>query len=231
MRTATRRRRGSASVRPSTPAYFPGTPAILVRAEKLVANYNLKSDFTRPDMMAFFPGTVLATLQARLGDVRAALSVMAGVTQVLVTVAVLAALLILLRLFARGFALLRALGAPTRFVFAVAWGYAAALILAGTLIGLALGFVAAGRDRPYCVAAHRGDDRRHPRLARASFHRRVPEHHAGAVAAAGRRGDAPADPGRPARLRGRAAAALPDRFRHGPASAPAPAHSRPAARS
>ena len=65
-------------------------------------------------------------------------------TQVLVTVAVLAALLILLRLFARGFALLRALGAPARFVFAVAWGHAAAMILAGTLAGLALGFAAAG---------------------------------------------------------------------------------------
>lgn len=128
---------------PFDPAYFPGTPAILVRADRLVANYNLKSDFTRPDMMAFFPGTVLATLQARLGDIRAALSVMAGVTQILVTVAVLAALLILLRLFARGFALLRALGAPARFVFAVAWGYAAGLILAGTLIGLGLGFGAA----------------------------------------------------------------------------------------
>ncbi|MBL9058529.1 MAG: FtsX-like permease family protein [Mangrovicoccus sp.] len=129
---------------PFDPAHFPGTPAILVRAKTLMANYNLKSEFTRPDMMAFFPGTVLAVLQARLGDLRAAMSALVGVTQVLVTVAVLAALLILLRLFARGFALLRALGAPARFVFAVAWGHAAAMILAGTLAGLALGFAAAG---------------------------------------------------------------------------------------
>lgn len=129
---------------PFDPAHFPGTPAILVRAKTLMANYNLKSEFTRPDMMAFFPGTVLAVLQARLGDLRAAMSALVGVTQVLVTVAVLAALLILLRLFARGFALLRALGAPARFVFAVAWGHAAAMILAGTLAGLALGFATAG---------------------------------------------------------------------------------------
>ena len=129
---------------PFDAAYFPGTPAILVRATSLMANYNLKSEFTRPDMMAFFPGTVLAVLQARLGDLRAAMSALVGVTQVLVTVAVLAALLILLRLFARGFALLRALGAPARFVLAVAWGHAAALIVAGTLAGLALGFAAAG---------------------------------------------------------------------------------------
>lgn len=109
-----------------------------------MANYNLKSEFTRPDMMAFFPGTVLAVLQARLGDLRAAMSALVGVTQVLVTVAVLAALLILLRLFAQGFALLHALGAPARFVFAVAWGHAAAMILAGTLAGLALGFATVG---------------------------------------------------------------------------------------
>jgi len=128
---------------PFDAAHFPGTPAVLVLADELWANYALKSQFTRPDMMAFFPGTVLAQLHGIMGDVRAAMSLLAGVTQVLVTVAVLAGLMILTRIFARGLALLRAIGAPVRFVFAVVWGYSAVLIAAGALAGLALGLVAA----------------------------------------------------------------------------------------
>jgi putative ABC transport system permease protein len=123
--------------------YFPGTPAVLVRSDELWAHYALKSRFTRADMMAFFPGTVLAQLHGIMGDVRAAMSLLAAVTQVLVTVAVLAGLLILTRIFARGLALLRALGAPVRYVFAVVWGYSAALILVGALAGLAAGLLAA----------------------------------------------------------------------------------------
>ena len=42
--------------------------------------------------------------------------------------------------FAR--AVLRALGAPARFVFAVVWGYAAILIGIGSAIGVTIGFAA-----------------------------------------------------------------------------------------
>lgn len=122
--------------------YFPGTPAILVRAEELWANYALRSDFTRADTMAFFPGAVLAQLHSLLGDVRQVMSVMAIVTQVLVTAGVLAGLVILTRLFSRRLALLRALGAPRRFVFAVVWSYAAALIGAGAALGIGVGVAA-----------------------------------------------------------------------------------------
>jgi putative ABC transport system permease protein len=128
---------------PFDPDHFPGTPAVLVRAEALWANYALKSRFTRPDMMAFFPGTVLAQLHAIMGDVRAAMSLLAVVTQVLVTIAVLAGLMILTRIFARGLALLRALGAPVRYVFAVVWGYSATLIVTGALTGMGVGMMAA----------------------------------------------------------------------------------------
>ncbi|MGZ9811367.1 ABC transporter permease [Pseudoroseicyclus sp. H15] len=123
--------------------YFPGTPAILVRGATLGANYQLLSRYGQDDMMAFFPGTVLAQLQARLGDVREAMSVLAMASQVLVTLAVLLALAILVRLFARALALLRALGAPGRFVAAVVWSYAVGLLALGTALGLALGFGAA----------------------------------------------------------------------------------------
>ncbi len=75
---------------PFDPAYFAGTPAIMVRAEALWANYALKSEFSRDDAMAFFPGTVLSQLHGLLGDVRQAMSILAVVTEILVTAGVLA---------------------------------------------------------------------------------------------------------------------------------------------
>lgn len=128
---------------PFDPEYFPGTPAILVSAEQLYINYALRAQFNTPQTMAFFPGAVLANLHALLGDIRQVMSVMAVVTQILVTAGVLAGLAILTRLFARRLALLRALGAPRRFVFAVVWSYAAALIFGGAAAGIGVGFAAA----------------------------------------------------------------------------------------
>ncbi|MGB0659998.1 MAG: ABC transporter permease [Mangrovicoccus sp.] len=127
---------------PFAAEYFPGTPAALVRAEELWANYALRSQFITDKMMAFFPGAVLARLHALMGDVRQVMSVLAVVTQVLVAAGVLAGLVILSRLLSRRLALLRALGAPARFVFALMWSYAASLILAGAALGLGLGVVA-----------------------------------------------------------------------------------------
>ncbi|MCB1461444.1 MAG: ABC transporter permease [Nitratireductor sp.] len=127
---------------PFDPAYFPGTPAVLVRATALWANYALHSEFTTERTMAFFPGAVLARLHSLLGDVRQAMSVMAMLTQLLVTAGVLTGLVIVTRLYARRLALMRALGAPARFVFAVVWGYAAILIGIGSAIGVTIGFAA-----------------------------------------------------------------------------------------
>ncbi|MBB97464.1 MAG: hypothetical protein CML68_23050 [Rhodobacteraceae bacterium] len=129
---------------PFDAAYFPGTPAIVIRSDALWANYALRSTFTREaETMAFFPGAVLAQLYRVMGDVRQAMSVMALVSQVLVAASVLVGLLILIRLFRRQLALLRALGAPARFVFAVVWSYAASLLAAGAVLGLGVGWLAA----------------------------------------------------------------------------------------
>ncbi|MFB2532166.1 ABC transporter permease [Paracoccus sp. p3-h83] len=128
---------------PFDPAAFPGTPAVVVQADSLAATYGLQAQFSTDQTMAFFPGTVLARLHGLMGDVRQAMSVLALVTQVLVTVAVLAGLMLLTRLIARRLALLRGLGAPARFVFALTWGYAVALIAAGAVLGLGLGLLAA----------------------------------------------------------------------------------------
>ncbi|MCV6546884.1 MAG: FtsX-like permease family protein [Cohaesibacter sp.] len=126
---------------PFDPDYFPGTPAILVRAEELWANYALKSEFTRKESMAIFPGAVLSQLHAILGDIRSVMSIMAVITQILVAGGVLTGLVILTRLFSRRLALLRAIGAPRRFVFSIVWSFAAILIGAGAVSGLGFGFV------------------------------------------------------------------------------------------
>lgn len=123
--------------------YFPGTPAVILRADPPFAAYALKSAFTREDMMAFFPGTVLAELYRVMGDLRRAMSLMALVAQVLVAVAALAGLVLLARLFRRQLALLRALGAPRRFILAVVWGHAGAVLAAGAALGLGVGIAAA----------------------------------------------------------------------------------------
>jgi putative ABC transport system permease protein len=102
--------RGNLIGSPFDPDYFPGTPAIVVHTEELWANYALRSEFTRDnETMAFFPGTVLASLYQVMGDIRQAMSVMALVTQILVATSVLLGLFILSRLFRRQIALLRAL--------------------------------------------------------------------------------------------------------------------------
>ncbi len=129
--------------------YFPGTPAIMVRAESLAATYGLRSEFNAdPGMMAFFPGTVLAQLYAIMGDVRQAMSILALVSQALVAASVLLGLFILSRLIRRQMAVLRALGAPMRFIFAVVWCYGTTLLLAGAALGLGVGYgAAAGLSR------------------------------------------------------------------------------------
>jgi putative ABC transport system permease protein len=125
---------------PFDPDYFPGTPSVILHSEALWANYALRSEFTRAnETMAFFPGTVLANLYRVMGDIRQVMSIMSIVTQILVAASVLLGLFILTRLFRRQVAMLSALGAPARFVLAVVWSYAASLLIAGTLAGIALG--------------------------------------------------------------------------------------------
>ncbi|WP_444870396.1 ABC transporter permease [Rhodobacter capsulatus] len=70
---------------PFDPQAFPGTPAALVRAKSLAATYALQAEFGTERTMAFFPGTILARLHALMGDIRQGMSVLALLTQALVT--------------------------------------------------------------------------------------------------------------------------------------------------
>ncbi|MEM1361923.1 MAG: FtsX-like permease family protein [Pseudomonadota bacterium] len=126
---------------PFDPEFFPGTPAIVVHSTSLAGLYTLQSQFTREaESMAFFPGAVLSQLYGIMGDVRQAMSLLSIVSQSLVALSILAGLLILTRLFNRQLALLRALGAPARFIFAVVWSQAALLLSVGAVSGLLLGY-------------------------------------------------------------------------------------------
>jgi len=128
---------------PFDPEYFPGTPAIIVKADSLVGNYQLQSQFNRDlETMAFFPGGVLSKLYRIMGDMRQAMSIMALISQILVAVSVLLGMFILSRLFARQLGLLRAIGAPRRFVLSVVWSYATVMVITGSLLGVGLGLAA-----------------------------------------------------------------------------------------
>ncbi|MEL7300325.1 MAG: ABC transporter permease [Pseudomonadota bacterium] len=124
--------------------FFPGTPAIVVKPESLSAAYALRARFDAEEaLMAIFPGTELANLYSILGDARAAMGALVTITQVIIVIGVLTALFVLTKLFARQIELLSILGAPVRFQLAVIWAYAAALLTAGTVLGVALGYLAA----------------------------------------------------------------------------------------
>ncbi|MEM8981139.1 MAG: FtsX-like permease family protein [Pseudomonadota bacterium] len=127
---------------PYDAAYFPGTPAVVIQAESLGSTYSLQAEFNREtDTMAFFPGAILNQLHRLMGDISEAMRLMARVTQILVTLAVLLALFILTKLFQPQMAMLRALGAPGRFVMAVVWSYATTLLAAGAVLGVLLGLI------------------------------------------------------------------------------------------
>lgn len=124
---------------PFDPEFFPGTPAVIVRSKNLWANYDLASRYTTDNSMAFFPGTVLAKLNEIIGDIRKAMSILSTISQVMMAACLILGLTILARLFSRRFALLRALGAPRRYIFALMWSYTASLVVISGVIGIFIG--------------------------------------------------------------------------------------------
>jgi putative ABC transport system permease protein len=125
---------------PFDPAFTPGIPAAVVHTPKIAMAYQLRGAYTGREAMAFFPAEALLQLYAILGDMRQLMSLLAIVTQALVLLAIVSSVFILFRLLAPQFATLRALGAPRRYVFAIAWGFTALLVGVGVLAGLAGGW-------------------------------------------------------------------------------------------
>lgn len=129
---------------PFDPAYLPGVPAIVMKPIDIAAAYGLRSLYRTNESTAFFPAETLVDIYSVMGNVARVMGALTLAAQVLVVAAILAGVLALLDLQRQRFAVLRALGAPARFVFATVWLYVAVLIGAGTLIGLPLGWAFAG---------------------------------------------------------------------------------------
>lgn len=125
---------------PFDAAHVPGIPAAVVRTANLAEAYKLRRAFTGPESMAFFPAEALLQLYALLGDVRQLMNLLSIVTQALVLLSIIASVFVLFRLLMPQFVTLRALGAPRRYVFAIAWGFTAVLIGLGVLLGMAGGY-------------------------------------------------------------------------------------------
>jgi putative ABC transport system permease protein len=125
---------------PWTLDLLPGVPAIAVKPESVGAAYALRGKFRSNDSMALFPAEVLNELYGTLGDVRDLMSLLALATQALVVLAVLLALLVGFLARARQFAVLRAIGASSAYVFCVIWLEVSVLIAGGAALGLALGY-------------------------------------------------------------------------------------------
>ncbi|MBW0368322.1 FtsX-like permease family protein [Ensifer adhaerens] len=130
---------GSVLGPPFDEAYLTGVPAMVVKPENLAAAYGLRNVYRTEASTAFFPAEVLVGLYQILGDIRVMMTALASGTQTLVSAAVIACVMILLRVHRRRFAVLRALGAPKTYVFACIWLYVASIVVAGTVTGLMLG--------------------------------------------------------------------------------------------
>lgn len=123
---------------PFDPQLMPGVPALVMKPSTLAAAYGLRSRYRAEDTMAFFPAEVLVQLYDLLGDVRVVMTALSIATLVLLIAAVLGGLLTLMQLYRQRFAVLRALGASRRYVFAVAWCFGFGLVGLGSVVGLGL---------------------------------------------------------------------------------------------
>ena len=120
---------------------IPGIPAAVLKPASVAAAYGLRNTWRTTETTAFFPAEVLVELYELLGDLRVVMSGLAIATEVLLIAAILAGIVILMRLYRQRFAILRAIGASRFYVFAVAWCFGFTLIAAGSALGLV---VAAG---------------------------------------------------------------------------------------
>ncbi len=124
---------------PFDPEYLSSVPVIVMHPESVVAAYKLRGAFRTPESMAFFPAEVLIQLYGILGNIQSLLAAMSMASQFLVLLALLGGIIAVLSLSRRQFAVLRVLGAPRAYIMLCVWSYVALIIIAGCLLGLALG--------------------------------------------------------------------------------------------
>jgi putative ABC transport system permease protein len=120
-----------------TDAHSPAgrVPAVVVTPRSVSDAYALRADFRKNGTTALFPAEALNPLYRMLGDARTIVDGMSIAFQVLVVAAVILALYSLLATRRQSLGVLRALGAPTRFLFASVWLQAVALLAGGAALG------------------------------------------------------------------------------------------------
>jgi putative ABC transport system permease protein len=124
-------------------ATIPRITALVVKPKAVADAYALRARFGRGATMALFPAEVLVGLYQRLGQVRD-LTLAVGALNGTLVLAVLTLLLITLAgLRRQRYAVLRALGAPARYIMAVTWGGGAVLCATGAVLGLVAGWLLA----------------------------------------------------------------------------------------
>lgn len=124
---------------PYDPAQLPGVPAVVVVPDSVPSAYALRSAYRTAETTAFFPAEVLVQLYAIMGDVRSVMDTLVIATQVLVIAAILAGLMAITEIQRERFAVLRALGAPRSYIFAVVWVAVTAMVAVGAAAGLGIG--------------------------------------------------------------------------------------------
>ncbi|MEN3150248.1 ABC transporter permease [Neorhizobium sp. IRAMC:178] len=121
----------------------PGLPAVLVKPKTIADAYKLRQEYRNGNTLAVFPGEVLTSLYATLGDARMVLSAVAAGSQGLVAAALVLVTVTHIGQRRRQIGALRAFGAPRLSVFAIVWLELFLLVAAGIGLGFLAGLAAA----------------------------------------------------------------------------------------
>ena len=124
-------------------AHAPGLPAILVKPKSIADAYKLRQDYRQGATLAVFPGEVLTSLYATLGDARQVLSAVAIGAQGLVAAALMLVTVVHIGQRRRQIGALRAFGAPRLAVTAIVWLELFFLVTLGIGLGYLIGYGAA----------------------------------------------------------------------------------------
>ncbi|CDZ53668.1 ABC transporter permease [Neorhizobium galegae] len=121
----------------------PGLPAVLVKPKTIADAYKLRQEYRNGNTLAVFPGEVLTSLYATLGDAKMVLSAVAAGSQGLVAAALVLVTVTHIAQRRRQIGALRAFGAPRLSVFAIVWFELFLLVALGIGLGFLTGLAAA----------------------------------------------------------------------------------------
>ena len=117
-----------------------GYSALVVKPQSIAAAYRLRSAWTNSQFQGIFTGEVLTSLFATMGEIRNIMQYMALSAEGVALCAALLAGFFAVSLRRKRLALLRALGAPGRYVIVTVWLSVTLTIGMGALFGLLLGW-------------------------------------------------------------------------------------------